>query len=183
MNDKSGPYRTAEPMDGDLVPTIAQCRRGFVKAAEARTLAVQREEAAWERYLQEEREARLRYLREEQDARERFKRAGEEMKGWRFLAQGCHGEEFSPARPWQTKIDLNWERCFQLQDEDWMDHGVESPLKAFRVVLADREELPPDAPWTEPLEEYWRCYRIARNGSESEARASSIEQKTRSNNR
>jgi hypothetical protein len=170
-------------MDGDLVPTIAQCRRGFVKAAEARKLALQREEAAWERYLQDEREARLRYLKEEQDAREKFQCAGKEMLGWRYLAQGCHGEEFSPARPWQTKIDLNWERCFQLQEEEWMEHAVESPLKAFRVALADRADLPPETAWNEALEEYWRCYRIARNGSEAEARASSIEIAPRTNKR
>jgi hypothetical protein len=175
MNDRQGPYRTAEPVDGDLVPTVAQCRRGFVRAAETRKTAKQREQEAWERYLQDEREARLRYLREERETREKFSSAGKEMQGWRFLAQGCHGEEFSPARPWQTKIDLNWERCFQLQDETWMEHSVESPLKAFRSAATERDETPGEVTWTEQLEELWRCYRIARNGSAVEARASKFE--------
>jgi hypothetical protein len=175
MNDRQGPYRTAEPVDGDLVPTIAQCRRGFVRAAETRKLSKQREQDAWERYLQDEREARLRYLREERETREKFGNAGKEMLGWRYLAQGCHGEEFSPARPWQTKIDLNWERCFQLQEETWMGHSVESPLKAFRAAATERDEMPGEVAWTEELEELWRCYRIARNCSEVEARASKIE--------
>lgn len=183
MNDTSGPYRTPEPLDGDLVPTISQCRSGFVKAAEARKLAKQREESAWDQYLQDERDARLLYLREEQEARDKFARAGKEMMGWRYLAQGCHGEEFSQARPWQTKIDLNWERCFQLQEETWMEHGVESPLKAFHVALADKAELPAETQWTEAIEEFWRCYRIARNGSEEEARASSIDATPHTNTR
>lgn len=162
MNDKGGPYRSAEPHDGELVPTIAQCRRGYMRAAESREQAKRREQSAWERYLKEEKEARLRYLQEESASRKRFEGAGKEMLGWRYLALGFHEEEFSPSRQWSTGSDLTWKRCIQLQDELWLDTPVESTLKAFRTTLSESSDLPGERYWPEDLEELWRCFRNTR---------------------
>lgn len=163
MADRPGPYRSGEPSEGEPAPTLAQCRQGYIRAAMTREEAKRHEKSAWERYVQDELAARRRYLKEEQEARQSFQRAGKEMLGWRYLAQGCHDEDFSPARPWQTGIAMNWDRCIQLEGDIWQTNSLESTLKAFRAALSERSEFESQLPWTEELEDLWRCYRIAKN--------------------
>lgn len=172
---KKGPYRTSENQDGDLVPTVAQCRRGYTKAAEARELAKRREQAAWERYLKDELAARQAYLQEESAARKRFGNAGKEMLGWRYLAQGFHDEEFSPHRVWKTESDLTWSRCIELQEESWLDRSVESTLKAFIASLAENDESSTERHWPEDVEEMWRVFKGTRGKIVDPTRTPSLE--------
>ncbi len=172
---KKGPYRTSENQDGDLVPTVAQCRRGYTKAAEARELAKRREQSAWERYLKDELAARHAYLQEEAAARKRFSDAGKEMLGWSYLAQGFHEEEFTPHRAWKTESELSWPRCIQLQEEMWMDRSVESTLKAFVASLDENEELSSERHWPEPVEEMWRVFKSTRAKIVDPTRTPSLE--------
>lgn len=166
MSDRPGPYRSGEPTDGELAPTLAQCRQGYIRAANARETAKRQENEAWDRYVQDEIAARMRYLHDEEHAREKFQRSGKEMLGWRYLAQGCHGEDFSPARPWQTGLEMNWDKCLQLEDDYWQLNSIEGTLKAFRAALADQPEFEKELPWTEELEDLWRVYRMSRNGED-----------------
>jgi glutamate synthase domain-containing protein 1 len=176
MSDK-GPYRTAEPYDhdGELVPTVAQCRRGYMKAAQAREQSKRREQSAWERYLKEVIEARRHYLEEEETSQARFHAAGKEMLGWRYLAQGFHDEEFSSSKTWDTGSDLSWGRCIQLQDEKWMDHSVDSTLKAFRSSLTEMVDSLKGLFWPEDLEDIWRTYKNTRKKVVDPTRTPSLE--------
>ncbi len=167
MNDKPGPYRRVEPTDGDLAPTVSQCRQGYIRAADGREQAKRRENEAWLRYVQDEIALRMRYLHEEEEARVKFQRAGKEMTGWRLLALGCHGEDFSPARPWQTGLEMNWDRCLSLEDDIWQDGALPGTLTAFRATLGERTEHEMNLAWSEELEDLWRCYRVARNGDDT----------------
>jgi hypothetical protein len=175
MTDKGGPYRTTEHHDGDLVPTVAQCRRGYARGAESREQSKRREHAAWERYVKDEKEARLRYLQEESAARARFESAGREMIGWRHLALGFHEEDFSAARQWSTGAEMTWKRCIQLEDEHWLEHSVESTLKAFRNTLAEDDAAGGERYWPEELEELWRCFRNTRKKVVDPTRDPSLE--------
>lgn len=179
MRDK-GPYRTAESVDADeeLVPTIAQCRRGYIKAAQAREQSKRREQSAWEHYLKAVLDARRRYLEEEEAARARFHAAGKEMLGWRYLAQGFHDEDFSASKPWSSTSDMGWSRSLQLQEERWMDHSTDSTLKAFRASLSEMSDTTDGLVWPEDLEDLWRTYKNTRRKVVDPTRSPSLESNT-----